>query len=67
MQKEIDRVAIKMLGLTWDSEVLNTLYGTIKFELDAMQIIFGRITKGEKTDKKNVRRVGETLKLHKQV
>jgi predicted RNA methylase len=39
MQREIDEVAIKMLGLPWGNEVLVTLYGTIKSELDALQRI----------------------------
>jgi hypothetical protein len=39
VQREIDKVAIKMLGLPWGNEVLNTLYRIIKSELDALQRI----------------------------
>jgi hypothetical protein len=39
VQREIDEVAIKMLGLPWGNEALNTLYRIIKSELDALQRI----------------------------
>jgi predicted RNA methylase len=48
VQKEIDRTAIKMLGLAWDNEVLNTLYKTIKSELDALQHISEDSQRGRK-------------------
>lgn len=37
LQRKIDRVALKMLGLKWSNEQLNTLYDIIKYELDVMQ------------------------------
>jgi predicted RNA methylase len=39
LQKKIDRVALKMIGLEWSDEQLDELYSAIKFELDVMQRI----------------------------
>jgi tRNA G10 N-methylase Trm11 len=39
LQKKIDRVALKMIGLEWFDEQLDELYRAIKFELDVMQRI----------------------------
>jgi predicted RNA methylase len=46
LQKKIDRVALKMLGLEWTEQQLETLYDAIKFELDVMQAI---LEKSQKT------------------
>jgi hypothetical protein len=40
-----DRTAIKILGLTWDNKVLNTLYKTVKSELDVLQHILEESSK----------------------
>jgi predicted RNA methylase len=39
LQKKIDRVALRMLGLEWTEQQLEALYDAIKFELDMMQAI----------------------------
>jgi predicted RNA methylase len=51
VQREIDEVAIKMLGLPWGNEVLNTLYGIIKSELDALQRILEESQRGRRGKK----------------
>ena len=51
IQKEIDKAAIKMLGLTWGDELLNMLYETIKSELDALQHILEESQKERKSKK----------------
>jgi hypothetical protein len=39
LQRKIDKVAFKMIGLSWSDDQLNTLYDVIKSELDIMQHI----------------------------
>jgi sugar phosphate isomerase/epimerase len=39
LQRKIDKVAFKMIGLSWSDDQLNTLYDVIKSELDIMQRI----------------------------
>jgi predicted RNA methylase len=48
LQKKIDRVALKMIGLEWSDGQLDELYSAIKFELDVMQRILEESQKGRR-------------------
>lgn len=55
LQKKIDRMALKMVGLKWSDEQLSQLYKAIKLELDIMQRILEESSKLKKkrTNAKN--------------
>jgi tRNA1(Val) A37 N6-methylase TrmN6 len=48
LQKKIDRMALKMIGLKWPDERLDELYKVIKLELDIMQRILEESSKAKK-------------------
>jgi predicted RNA methylase len=51
LQKKIDKIALKMIGLEWSDEQLNMLYDVIKFELDVMQRILEESQRERKSKK----------------
>jgi len=51
LQKKIDKIALKMIGLEWSDEQLNMLYDVIKFELDVMQRILEESQRERKSEK----------------
>jgi hypothetical protein len=52
IQKKIDKMALKMVGLTWSDKDLDEIYRVIKLELDVMQNILEESTLAKKkTDK----------------
>jgi hypothetical protein len=51
LQKKIDKVAFKMIGLSWSDDQLNTLYDVIKSELDIMQRILEESGKRGKAER----------------
>jgi ATP-dependent Lon protease len=48
LQKKIDKITLKMIGLKWSDEQLNELYKTIKLELDIMQRILEESSKAKR-------------------
>ena len=52
LQRKIDKVAFKMIGLSWSDDQLNTLYDVIKSELDIMQRILEEAQKRGKAKRR---------------
>jgi predicted RNA methylase len=48
LQKKIDKITLKMIGLKWSDEQLNELYKAIKLELDIMQRILEESSKAKR-------------------
>ncbi|MDT7888242.1 MAG: N-6 DNA methylase [Desulfurococcales archaeon] len=51
LQKKIDKIALKMIGLEWNDEQLNILYDVIRSELDVMQRILEESQRERKSKK----------------
>jgi len=52
LQKKIDKIALKMIGLKLNDEQLDTLYDMIKAELDIMKLILEKAEENRKKTKK---------------
>jgi hypothetical protein len=59
LQKRIDKIALKMVGLKWSDEQLNELYKAIKLELDVMQQILEESSKAKRKVSTKKREEGE--------
>jgi hypothetical protein len=63
LQRKIDRVALKIVGLEWSDEQLDELYRALKFKLDVMQRISEESSKARrKVGRKKRGKSGENSK-----
>jgi hypothetical protein len=52
LQKKIDRIALRMVGLKWSDEQLSELYKAIKLELDVMHRVLEESRVGKRTSRR---------------
>jgi hypothetical protein len=67
LQKKIDKMALKMVGLRWSDEQLNELYKAIKLELDTMQRILEESGKAKSKRKNSTEKHEKSEKSSRQM